>query len=52
MLWMWGAAVRFFEGRAIQYDVCFSPRDQQHLLLSRSIFQVSTAQFLGVKAHV
>lgn len=40
MLWMWAAAVRFFEGRVIKYDVCFSPQDQKYLLPSRSIFQV------------
>ena len=40
MLWMWAAAVRFFESRAIKYDVCFSARDQLHLLPSRSILHV------------
>jgi len=40
MLWMWAAAVSFFESRAVKYDVCFSVRDQARLLPSRSIFQV------------
>lgn len=41
MLWLWGIAVRFFERKAVKYDVCFSSRDHKYLLNSRQIFQVS-----------
>jgi hypothetical protein len=40
MLWLWAAAVRFFEMRSVKYEVCFSAGDQKHLLPGRSLFQV------------
>ena len=39
MLWLWGANVRFFEGRRVRYGVCFSPHDQAFLLSGRQIHQ-------------
>jgi hypothetical protein len=50
MLWMWAIAVKFFEDRAVKYDVCFSVRDQARLLPSRSIFQVSRCHIF-CRAH-
>ena len=40
MVWAWAGLVALFEARAVQYGVCFSPRDQQLLPPARALYHV------------
>jgi hypothetical protein len=40
MFWLWGVAMRIFELMKIQYQACFSEKEQHHLLNSRQVYQV------------
>ena len=40
MFWLWGVAMRVFELMKVQYQACFSEREQVHLLNSRQVYQV------------
>ena len=45
MFWLWGVAMRVFELMKVQYQACFSEREQVHLLNSRQVYQVGHPLF-------